>query len=88
MKKNVNSNKKSQFWWMPGLQMFTKLSVWIVIPIISALFVGNFLDEVFNTEPWFSIFLVTIAFFFSIGIIVYFGKKELTFMARKDINRK
>jgi F0F1-type ATP synthase assembly protein I len=64
-------------WWQAGLQLFLRLSAWIVAPILLAVVVGKFLDKIFHTQPW--LFLVTIiaSFTFSMTMIVRIGLKEI-----------
>ena len=63
-KQSSNSNGP---WWKDGVQIFTQVSVWIVVPILLALFVGKSLDAHFGTKPiiflcfscsWFFIFVL------------------------------
>ena len=57
-------------WWQPSLILFARMSGWIAGPIIIAIFVGKFLDEKYNTQPWLFLFSVGIAFCLStIGIV-------------------
>ncbi|MEI6596664.1 MAG: AtpZ/AtpI family protein [bacterium] len=64
-----NELKKSNqpAWWQPAIIMFLKLSVWIAAPIIIALYLGEWLDKKYNSEPW--LFLVCIGIAFTISII-------------------
>ena len=56
-------------WWQPSVKLFLKLSGWIAIPIITAVFLGKWLDEKYNTDPWLFLSSVFIAFIISnIGI--------------------
>jgi F0F1-type ATP synthase assembly protein I len=53
---NENSKKENQLpsggvWWRTGVQMFTEVSTWIVVPIILALIAGNALDAHYSTKP-------------------------------------
>ncbi len=52
-----NSNKPS---WVAGVQVFSEISAWIVVPIVGALILGKKLDGHYGTSP--SIFL-SLAFF-------------------------
>lgn len=42
------------------------ISAWIAFPVIIGLYLGKWLDQKFNTEPW--LFLVTIALFFLVSL--------------------
>lgn len=62
-----NNDKK---WWQPGLVIFTQVTGWIASPIIIALFLGKYLDNKFQTKPWFFLGLTALAFFItSFGIV-------------------
>jgi len=52
---NDNKNLKVS-WWKPGVEIFSQVSVWIVVPIVFALIFGKMLDKQYGTEP--IIFLV------------------------------
>ena len=54
-------------WWQPALLMFSRLSGWIIGPIILAIFLGKWLDKRYDTEPW--LFLVSIGAAFLISIV-------------------
>jgi F0F1-type ATP synthase assembly protein I len=57
-------------WWQPGLILFSRLSGWIGGPILVAIFVGKYLDKKYDTQPWFFLLSVGIAFAVStFGII-------------------
>jgi len=61
---------KKKLDWRPAMQIFSKVSTWVVVPIILALIVGKALDAHFNTYPWIFLGLTGVAFIFSIyGII-------------------
>ena len=72
-----SSSKKDsdELWWQPSVVLFMRLSGWIGGPVIIALFVGKWLDEKYDTEPW--LFLATVGLAFtasSIGIAKEAGK--------------
>jgi len=65
--------KKSQApWWQPALVLFIKLSSWIAVPVIGAVFVGKWLDKKYNTEPW--LFLLSVGVAFAVSMIVIVRK--------------
>ncbi len=55
-------------WWRTSIFIFVKVSVWIAVPVIIALFLGKWLDSRFGTKPW--LFLTTMAISF---LITLFG---------------
>ena len=74
-------------WWKQGVQIFTEVSIWIVVPILLALFVGKSLDTHFGTKPIIFLILAGIGFLFScFGIVRVIKKymKEMTDLAEKN----
>ncbi|MEA2006951.1 MAG: AtpZ/AtpI family protein [Patescibacteria group bacterium] len=70
MQSSSNNDDKETIWWQPNMVLFGRLSGWISGPIIIALFLGKWLDEKYNSEPW--LFLTTVGAAFiisSIGIV-------------------
>ena len=50
--------------------VFAKLSAWIGVPIVLALYLGKWLDRKFSSEPKFLLLAVGAAFFISmIGLV-------------------
>lgn len=70
-------NKSEAAWWQPAIVMFSRLSGWIIGPILVALFVGKWLDKKYGTEPWLFLISVGIAFAISTFGIVMDAMKEL-----------
>ena len=64
-------------WWQPGLVLFARLSGWIAVPVIAAVFVGKWLDKKYNSEPWLFLISVGVAFFFSMFGIIRDSMKEI-----------
>ena len=80
---NNKKGKDIESWWQPGLVLFVKTSGWIGIPVIIALFVGQWLDKKYHSEPW--LFLITIGFAF---IISSFGIMKESIKAMKEIEKE
>ena len=59
-------NNSKQAWWQPALILFAKFSGWIVVPVIAGAFIGKWLDNRYETEPW--LFLASIGFAFLISM--------------------
>ena len=56
--------------WAKALKMFYTISAWIVIPIVFSLFLGNWLDEKYQTGDFFTLTSVAIAFIITcVGIV-------------------
>lgn len=78
-------------WWQPGLILFSRMSSWILGPVIVAVFVGRWLDDKYGTKPW--LFLVTVAAAFIISMIGIVkegikGMQEADEQAKKDKKKK
>ncbi len=56
---NDKKAMSSEPWWKPGIELFSQVSGWIIVPIVLALIVGKTLDSYFNTKP--TLFLISIA---------------------------
>lgn len=74
-KKDAN-RKKTKSWWEPALILFSKLSLWIVIPVLIGVMIGKWLDKAFHTEPWLFLASVGIAFIFSMFRLVKDAEDE------------
>jgi len=78
-KQNMNKNGLSRQgagpWWKDGVQIFSQVSVWIIVPILVALFVGKGLDTHFGTKPIIFLIFAGIGFVFSCyGIVRVINK--------------
>lgn len=72
---------KKKFNWKPALEIFTRVSAWVVVPIILALVIGEALDTHYGTKPWIFLGLTIFGFFISsYGIVKVVTKyiKEIT----------
>ena len=86
-KQNMNNNGVP--WWKPALQIFSQVSVWIVIPILLALFIGKSLDAHFGTKPIIFLILAGVGFLFScFGIIRVIKKYMQEISSLADKNKK
>lgn len=83
-KKNDDfNNDVKDTWWQPSLIIFARMSVWIVAPVITAIFLGRWLDNKYHTEPWLLTGTVIFAFFISM-----FGLIKESFQEFKKISGK
>jgi F0F1-type ATP synthase assembly protein I len=56
--------------WEKSLVIFATISSWIAGPVVLAIFAGSWLDEKYQTEPFFSLTLVGFAFIITcVGIV-------------------
>jgi hypothetical protein len=63
--------KKKELWYKPALEMFARVIGWIAVPIISALFLGNWLDERYDSEPKYLLICVGVAFILTnVGLVL------------------
>lgn len=77
MSQMSDEKKSKNAWWQAGLQLFLRLSSWIVGPILLAVLLGKFLDKTFNTEPWIFLITIILSFTFSMYKIVKIGMREI-----------
>ncbi len=68
--------------------LFARLSGWIGIPIIIALFVGKWLDKKYDTEPWLFLLSVGFAFIFSSYGIVRDSLREMKRIEKEEKDKK
>ncbi len=69
-----NDNNKSL---RRGLLFFSRISAWVVFPIVLSLFLGKWLDKINNSENLFFLISTAIAFAISIFGIVKETKKYI-----------
>lgn len=65
-------------WWHDALYVFSKITGWIVGPVLIALFVGKYFDKKWGTEPYaflgFTIFAFVISLIAMIKILYTHAK--------------
>ena len=76
-------NKTKELWYMPAVRMVAGASGWFAGPIIIALILGKYLDNKYDSDPWFLIGLTGVAFIFSI-----FGILKILTKYLKEIERE
>jgi len=84
--KKINGQEKKVElpWWQPALLMFSRLSGWIIGPIILAIFLGKWLDRKYGTEPWLFLTCVGAAFVISMFGLVRDAFREIEKFNKKD----
>ena len=60
------NNFKKDASWQTALLIFSKLSVWIGVPVVLAVFLGKWLDQKYHSEPW--LFLATVGLAFIVSM--------------------
>jgi len=67
---NMSADNKNDPWWGPALEIFGRISAWVVIPIVLALIIGKKLDAHYETKPWIFLGLTLFGFLISsFGIV-------------------
>lgn len=74
---NDNKTNKQSLLNSEYLQVFTKVSVWIITPVIFSLIIGKFLDNKFHTTPWILIVVLVLSFTVSMVAIVKIAKENM-----------
>ena len=62
---------KDKPWWKPAFEVFSRVSAWVIVPIVGALILGKYLDGYYGTKPWIFLVLSCIGFLISSFGIVY-----------------
>ena len=75
-------------WWKPGVELFTEVSSWIVVPIVLALVIGKILDAHYGTKPTLFLISIAIAFFFTCVGMVKVVRKYLKKIREIEENNK
>lgn len=83
MTNNSPNKPELQPWWQKSVLVFSELSAWIGFPVIGAVFLGRYLDERYNSEPW--LFLLTVGLAF---VISMFGIVRRASQLIKDIEKE
>lgn len=81
-----NNNKsepsiKSEYW-----KVFTKVSAWIVIPVLISAFIGNYLDRKLDSAPWILGVALAVSFTVSMIAIVKIATKYSKEQDKKDVS--
>lgn len=83
MEKDNKNPNKSAIWWKPAVEIFGRVSGYIIGPVVVALIVGKMLDARFGTKPWIFLGLTGIAF-----IISSFSIVQTVIKYMKDIEKE
>ncbi|MFH1326233.1 MAG: AtpZ/AtpI family protein [Candidatus Falkowbacteria bacterium] len=84
--KNINKKIDTSFW-QPSLLMFSRMSGWVVGPVVLAIFLGKWLDKRHDTEPWLFLGTVGLAFVISIVGLVKDALREMEKLSKEDKNK-
>lgn len=72
--KQTTNNQKS--WLLPTITLFFRFSAWIVFPLVAGSYLGQWLDQKYNKEPWLLLASVGAAFIISLAGLVREAFKE------------
>ncbi len=64
-------------WWQPAILIFTKMSAWIIFPVVLGAFLGRYLDSRWDSEPWIFLGAVVLAFALSVYGLIKTAREEL-----------
>ena len=67
--------------------MFAKVSAYIAIPIIIALYLGKYLDNKYKTDPWIFLGLTFVAFIISL-ISIWINMKKYVKDLEEELKNK
>ena len=73
----MSEQSQPKAYWQAGLMVFGQVTGWIVGPIVLALVIGKWLDQRWQTSPWFFLGLSAVAFAITAWGIVRLGKKYI-----------
>jgi len=59
------------------LQVFARVSAWIITPVIFSLIIGKYLDNKFDTTPWILCVSLATTFTLSMFMIIKIAKKYM-----------
>ena len=77
MENNNDKPKKQSLLNSEYMQVFAKVSVWIITPVIFSLIVGKYLDNKFHTTPYILMLSLALSFTVSMIAIVKIAKKYM-----------
>jgi len=80
-------SKEKDIWWQKGLTVFSRLSVWIVAPVVVGVILGKWLDKKFSTEPWLFLITVGLMFFMSMFGLIKETMKEFRRLSKDETNK-
>ncbi|MFA5109073.1 MAG: AtpZ/AtpI family protein [Patescibacteria group bacterium] len=63
--------------WPTVARLVAVLSAWIVFPVLIGLFLGQWLDQKYNTSPWLFLITTGVAFLISMFGLIINALKEL-----------
>lgn len=77
MDNNNDKPKKQSMLNSEYLQVFARVSIWIITPVIFSLIIGKYLDNRFHTAPYILMLSLALSFTVSMIAIVKIAKKYM-----------
>jgi F0F1-type ATP synthase assembly protein I len=66
-----SSQSAGKIWWQEPLNIFSRLSGWVILPLIVGMLLGRWLDRRYSSEPKWFLIVIGIAFIIStIGLVI------------------
>lgn len=81
-----NDQKNKEIWWKPAITVFANTSIWIIVPILMALFLGKYLDNKYDSGHKFFFILIAAAFLTTIFSLIKILRKYMTKMKEETEN--
>ena len=85
---NKSKNDLDKDWWHQGVKMFAQATGWIAFPVIGALFLGQWLDQKYDTGQLYFFSLTALAFIISCTGIGIIGVKYMKEAERTNKDNK
>lgn len=70
------------------MRMFLKISTWVAIPVISAFYIGKYIDTRLDTAPWAFLLCTGLAFCISMADIWIILSKYIKDIEQEELNKK
>lgn len=68
--------------------LLVNMTAWIVGPVLAGIFIGKFLDQKFNTEPWLFLASVGVCFLVSMFGLIKNALREFKRIERESKNNE
>ena len=74
----IMTDPEKKPYWRDALLVFSRMSGWIVAPVVIALFLGKWLDSRFGTAPLLFVITTSVSFIISMIGVVREGKRYMS----------
>lgn len=86
--KETGNTQKAKVWWLPAMTLFLRMSVWIVSPVVIAVFIGKWVDKTYGTSPWGFLGIMGLSFFFSMFVVIKIVLQEYAKIEKDEEKNK